>query len=190
MLLNLLELINRKMDALYFHLIRNQFTRLGKDVYIGRLSQLVGPECISIANGVSIGRGTYLCAWTHYGKQTFSPQIEFEENVIIGPYAHITAINGIEIGANTLLGKWITITDNSHGTFHDNEPPLLRPLCSKGKVKIGKNVWIGDKVTILPNVTIGDGAIIGANAVVAKDIPPHTVAVGNPVKIVKTLYNE
>lgn len=84
----------------------------------------------------------------------------------------------------------VTITDNSHGYITKNEthtPPLKRPLYSKGPVIIGKNVWVGDKATILPNVNIGDGAIIGANAVVTKDVPPYSVAVGNPAKIVKLL---
>ena len=51
-------------------------------------------------------------------------------------------------------------------------------------VVIGENVWIGDKATILPGVSIGDGAVIGANAVVTKDVPPYSVVVGNPAKII------
>lgn len=62
--------------------------------------------------------------------------------------------------------------------------PTQRKLYSKGPVVIGNNVWIGDKVTILPGITISDGAVIGANAVVNKDIPPYSLAVGNPIKIV------
>lgn len=46
-------------------------------------------------------------------------------------------------------------------------------------------MWIGDKATILPGVTIGDGAVIAANAVVTKDVPPHCVAGGNPARILK-----
>ena len=66
-------------------------------------------------------------------------------------------------------------------------PPLARPVHSNGPIVIGKNVWIGDKVTILPNVTIGDGAIITANAVVTKNIPAYAIAVGCPAKIVKMI---
>ena len=49
---------------------------------------------------------------------------------------------------------------------------------------IGKNVWIGDKATILPGVVVGDGAIIGANAVVTKNVPANSVVVGNPARVV------
>ena len=68
------------------------------------------------------------------------------------------------------------------------QDPLKRPIVSKGPVRIGDNVWIGDKATILPNVSIGNGAIIAANAVVTKDVPPYSVAAGNPAKIIKTFY--
>ena len=46
-------------------------------------------------------------------------------------------------------------------------------------------MWIGDKATILPNVTIGTGAVIAANAVVTKDVPPYSVVGGNPARILK-----
>lgn len=70
-----------------------------------------------------------------------------------------------------------------------NNEPISRKLYSKGAVTIGKNVWIGDKATILPNVTVGEGAVIAANAVVTKSVPPYCVVAGNPAKIVR-LYND
>lgn len=170
---------------------KSLFSTLGEGVYIGHPFHVVGAKYIRIGNGVSIGEGTYLCAWNTYQGQTFTPELILEDNVIIGPHAHITACDCICIGRGTLLGKWVTITDNSHGTLADDaeldDSPLVRPLFSKGGVVIGKNVWIGDKATILPSVTIGNGAIIGANAVVTKDVPPYTVVGGNPAKIIKTL---
>ena len=52
---------------------------------------------------------------------------------------------------------------------------------------IGKNVWVGEKVTVLPGVHIGEGSIIGANSVVTHDIPPYSIAVGIPAKVIKTV---
>lgn len=57
-------------------------------------------------------------------------------------------------------------------------------------IRIGNNVWIGGNVVILPGVSIGDGAVIGAGSVVTKDIPAHTVAVGNPCRVMKKMKNE
>ena len=55
---------------------------------------------------------------------------------------------------------------------------------------VGNDVWIGQNVTILPGVHIGDGAIIGANSVVAKDVPPYSVVVGNPAEVKKYRFDE
>jgi len=52
-------------------------------------------------------------------------------------------------------------------------------------VKIGDDVWIGTRVVILPGVTVGHGAIIGASAVVTKDVPPYAIVAGVPAKVVK-----
>ena len=57
-------------------------------------------------------------------------------------------------------------------------------------ITIGNDVWIGGHSTVLPGVTIGDGAIIGAGAVVSKDIPPYAIAVGCPIRIIKYRFDE
>lgn len=88
------------------------------------------------------------------------------------------------------MASFVYISDHSHGEITRAEldlPPLGRLLYSKGPIIIGNNVWIGEKVCILPNVRIGDGAVIGANSVVTKDIPPHSVAAGSPAKVIKQL---
>lgn len=67
------------------------------------------------------------------------------------------------------------ISDNSHGDPKDmalrNIAPNARPIYSKGAIVIGDNVWIGEKAAIWPESRSGEGAIIGANAVVTKNIP-------------------
>ena len=61
---------------------------------------------------------------------------------------------------------------------------------NRGDTVVGNDVWIGQNVTILPGVHIGDGAIIGANSVVAKDVPPYSVVVGNPAEVKKYRFDE
>lgn len=60
----------------------------------------------------------------------------------------------------------------------------------KGDTVIGNDVWIGQNVTFLPGVHVGDGCIIGANSVVAKDIPPYSVVVGNPARVVRRRFDD
>lgn len=167
-------------------------------VRFGEIAQFLGGQYIKIGDGSGFGDGVYLTAWDKYQciekgfeiEQLFSPRLSIGQNCHFGAHNHITCINEITIGENLLTGKWVTITDNSHGKIEFNIlqiDPVKRPLFSKGPVRIGDNVWIGDKATILPGVTIGDGVVIAANAVVTKDVPSYCVAAGNPAKIVKNL---
>ena len=60
----------------------------------------------------------------------------------------------------------------------------------KGDTVIGNDVWIGQNVTVLPGVHVGDGAIIGLNSTVTHDIPPYTVAAGNPAGVIRGRFDE
>ena len=183
----MIKRIERFLNIIYSKYLQI-IMQCGKNVYFEKLGLLVGIKYIRIGNGSSIQKGTYLTAWDAYGNQKFKPHIDIGNSCHIGAYNHITCINKIKIGDGFVSGKWVTITDNNHGsTFLEmmKIPVSNRPLISKGPIFIGKNVWIGDKVTILPGTTIGDGAIVAANSVVSKDIPAYSVAAGNPAKILK-----
>ena len=115
------------------------------------------------------------------------PFLTIGSNCSFGAYNHITCANRVTIGDSLLTGKWVTITDNSHGETDKTTlemRPQERPVTSKGPVVIGNNVWIGDKATILPGVTIGDGAVIAANAVVTENVPEYSVVAGIPAKVI------
>ncbi|WP_255402065.1 DapH/DapD/GlmU-related protein [Prevotella sp. tc2-28] len=89
-----------------------------------------------------------------------------------------------------LTGRFVYIGDNAHGGLSLEEaetPPARRHLTSKGEIKIGRNVWIGDKVSIFGGVTIGDNVIIGAGSIVTHDIPSNSMAAGMPARIIKQL---
>lgn len=150
---------------------------------------IIGGKNISIDNNSYIDRGVILSTWESNTANIYNPKITIGKNVSIGEYSHLTAINEIFIGDGVLTGRWVTITDNSHGNLMDdiNERPSERKHFSKGPVRICDNVWIGDKATTLPNVCIGEGAVIGANSVVTKDVPPYCIVGGNPAKIIRDL---
>lgn len=184
----LIQRLSRYGIHFYTLFKRGEFARAGKDCWFRRFSLLHNPRKIYIGDGVRIGKNGVLTVWNETEERIF---IEIGNGVDIGDYVHITSTNYIKIGAGSLFGRYVTITDNAHGhsdRLSMDKMPLEREVVSKGPVVIGQNVWIGDKATILPGVTIGDGAIIGANAVVSKDIPPYSVAYGIPAtyKIVQT----
>lgn len=68
--------------------------------------------------------------------------------------------------------------------------PVKDELPLKGDTVVGNDVWIGQNVTVMPGVRIGDGAIIGANSVVAKEIPPYCIAVGNPCRVIRKRFDD
>ena len=98
-----------------------------------------GGKYIELKDGVCFSAGSILTAWDYYRGEVFTPAIIVGRDTIIGEDCHITAINRIQIGANVLLGKKVTITDNSHGCTDAASlliPPRLRPLVSKEAVYI------------------------------------------------------
>ena len=90
----------------------------------------------------------------------------------------------VTIGDNAFIGPNVSIYTACHST-----DPAERNSRREWAlpVTIGNDCWIGGSVTILPGVTIGDGCTIGAGSVVTRDIPAHSVAVGNPARVVKKL---
>ena len=83
---------------------------------------------------------------------------------------------------------WITTYPFS--IFWESAKRITGHPYSKGDVVIGNDVWIGTGAIILSGVSIGDGAVIGARSVVAKNVPPYAIVVGNPSRIVKMRFND
>lgn len=117
--------------------------------------------------------------------------IYFGDNIQINDYVHIAAGENVSIGNNVLIASKVFISDLNHGQYdlkHSDSPlstPNSRKLSTK-PVIVEDNVWIGESACILAGVNIGKGSIIGALSVVTKDIPPYSIAVGSPAKVIKT----
>lgn len=185
--------LKNKRDMFYTLWIRNFLGEVGENSsfhYPLRL-QGGGSRRIRIGKRTSIQAYGVLGAWERYGKdEHYEPEIIIGNDCSIGEFCHITAINKITIGDGLLTGRFVYIGDNAHGVLSFEEadtPPARRHLTSKGEIQIGRNVWIGDKVTILSGVTIGDNVIIGAGSIVTHDIPSNSMAAGAPAKVVKEI---
>lgn len=112
------------------------------------------------------------------------------DKLIIGKFCAIA--RGVEFvmnGANHMLDCLSTYPFEIIDEFKGLSRPF-EDRGNRGDTVIGNDVWIGQKATIMPGVHIGDGAIIGANAVVAKDVPPYAIAVGNPAIVKKFRFDE
>lgn len=151
---------------------------------------LIGMKYFKVGKGTNFAPDAELTAWDKYKEFIYTPCVTIGKNCNFGRACHITAIGEITIGDNVLTGQYIIISDNAHGESSYDEisiPPVDRKLTTKGPVRIGNNVWIGDRVAILSGVTIGDGAIIGSNAVVTHDVPAGAVVGGVPAKLLKLM---
>lgn len=179
---SVLNKISRYLRTGFF---ARQMLHLGDKSSFEKNVRIVHPENIWMGDCVHVGNSCVLYTKKCSRISKESPLICIGNHVDIGDWCHITAVSGITICENVLIGKSVTITDNSHGLISESDiPPLKRQIASKGIVVIERNVWIGDKCTILPGVTIGEGSIIGANSVVTKSVPPHSVVVGIAAHIV------
>lgn len=192
-----IELFTNIWRYFYSCWIAKEIAFVGKHSHIGQLRLFRGGRFISIGSNTSIGRQSVITAWDEYAGERFTPSIRIGDNCSIGEFCHITACHSITIGNGVLTGRFVYISDNSHGDYSKAsleeqliQRPILRPLGVKGSVNIGDNVWIGDRVTILSGVTIGEGSIVAANAVLTHDVPAYTIVGGVPAKVIKNLKNK
>jgi virginiamycin A acetyltransferase len=125
----------------------------------------------------------------------------FDGDVFVGDHSNI---NGPSyLSGRVKIGKWCAIAyglkarSSNHATNYVNMQAKLNVRhgfiavhgLEKGPIRIGNACWIGDDVTLLSGVNIGDGAVVGACSVVTKDVPPFSIAVGNPARVIRTRFS-
>ena len=175
-------------DRLYTERMKKVFASVGDNAYIMSNIYVRGGQKIIIGNNFYCYWGVRIETYSCHNGMKFNPQIIIGNNVSINPDCHIGAINRIEIHDGVLMASRVFITDHFHGKINREEllvSPQKRILFAKGTVIIKKNAWLGEGVAVMPGVTIGENSVIGANAVVTKDIPDNSIAVGIPAKVIK-----
>ncbi len=146
-----------------------------------------GVRAIDFGQGFTSGVGLRIDAFG-----TGPQQVSFGHHVQVGDYVHIGAVESVVVGSNVLMASKVYISDHDHGTYSGDGFPVSLPtelqsekLLLVAPVRIGNNVWLGEGVSVLKGVTIGDNSIIGAASVVNHSIPPNSIAVGIPAKVIK-----
>jgi len=170
--------------------------KLYTTIYIskGRLVRL--PIDIRGKKGIDFGSnittGKYCRIETISKTEKKRKLLSFGANVIMNDAVHIAASESVIIGNNVLIASKVFISDHNHGSYgKDGSSPLIPPNDREviaSPVVIEDDVWIGEFVSVLPGVTIGKGSVIGTMSVVNRDIPPYSIAVGSPARVIKT-YN-
>lgn len=180
---------------------RNIFKSIGNEVFIQHGVELIGSSCIEIGNGVNIFKGVRLDAKGHkHNRIDIQNWVTIERNVDIGsmdntsiyigentyiaPGVCIAGQGDIHIGKNCMIAANSGIYANNH-VFTDLSLPVKQQGTTREGIIIEDDCWLGHGVTVLDGVKIGKGSIIGAGAVVSKNIPPYSIAVGVPAKVIK-----
>ncbi len=157
--------------------------QIGKDVSINAF----GNEGLTIGDYSWIGAMSFL-------KVSFSIHqpgefIRIGNHVGIGEYAHLGGAGGLEIDDDCIIGPYFSCHPENHQFINHQELIRLQGVTRSG-IKIGKNCWIGAKVTILDGVVIGNNCVIAAGAVVTKNMPSNSVIGGVPANVIKILSAE
>jgi len=110
--------------------------------------------------------------------------LEVGNDVCIHAFTYIFAVGGVKIGNGAMISSNCSITSITHpieSAKRFAEEEITKPVI------IGKNTWLGMGVVLLPGITIGDDSIVGAGSVVTKDVPPKSIVVGNPAKVLRKI---
>jgi acetyltransferase-like isoleucine patch superfamily enzyme len=177
------------IGRIYTKLLSRKFYHFGQNSIIKPVLNSANEKFISIGDNVNIGAFCRITVSTEFGGykcQSVNPvRIKIGDHVDVGNNSFISANNFIEIGNNVIMSSYVFITDHEHGFQDVTKSIHEQPLSEGGRVKIGDNVFLGEKCSILKNVSIGEHSVIGSNSVVTKDVPAYSVAVGNPAHVIK-----
>jgi acetyltransferase-like isoleucine patch superfamily enzyme len=109
--------------------------------------------------------------------------IRVGRNVFVNQNCRFNDIGGIDIGDDVMLGPNVSLLTSGHPV----EPAERRVGITSAPISIGRNVWIGTSALIMQGVTVGADAIVGAGAVVTRDVPPRTLVAGVPATAIKRI---
>lgn len=160
------------------HIVTEGFVFLGKGV---ELYARKGYGRMVIGRWVHIGSGNALRC--HEGN------LRIGEKCVFGKDNTVNAYLDIEFGAATIVADWVYVCDFDH-VFSDIHVPIKDQGIVKSPVRIGPDVWVGTKVTVLRGTEVGQGCVLAAHAVVTADLPPYSVAVGAPARVVRNRVDD
>ena len=166
---------------------RTCFYRYKYHLKIGKASVVEGECEFTKAGKIFVGTNTFIRRWSCF--REYGGYIRIGDNCTINSFCHLSGNGGIDVGNNVLIATQCVIISANH-LFEDSHQLIRSQGETKGKIIIGNDVWLGAGVKVLAGVVIGEGSVVGAGAVVSNNIPPYSVAVGAPARVIRKRGNE
>lgn len=180
------SLLKKVLIGIYFgNPIFRKGIKFGRGSYVREHSQIGGGKHIEFGDNVRVSQYCRLMCFENISGEQLSPSFSVGDNTWIGRNCTISCTNRVDIGRDCLITGYAFLCDSEHGMDPEcNKRYETQPMIKK-IVKIGNNVFIGDKAMILPGTTIGDNCIVGAGSVVKGDFESNSLIAGNPARIIK-----
>jgi acetyltransferase-like isoleucine patch superfamily enzyme len=149
------------------------------------ISTLFKKLCKTLAKhapGNSLRIALFRACGFHIGEQVY-----IGEDMIVAEILEDTS-EKLVLGNRVAVAPRVTFVTSSDPNESRLAPGLIKPI--RGRIVVEDDAWIGAGAIVLPNVTIGEGAVVGAGAVVTRDVPPFTVVVGVPAKVIRSVRKD
>lgn len=185
-------MINLLLEIRYvlrWFLLYHRFGSFHHTSYMAKPLRLVKPKFITVGRHVTILPLARMECVRRWNDAPLKGEIIIGDGTSIEQSCHIIAADRLEIGKDVTISAFVYIADCRHSIDDMTGDVIAKPLDIK-KTKIGDGAFIGIGARIMPGVTIGEHAIVGANAVVTKDVPPYHMAGGIPARTLKTYDTE
>lgn len=158
-------------------IIRTTWYRCFYGVKVGKKTLFSGPAEIISQGNTTVGDNCVICPWVVF--REWGGYITIGDNCTINSFSHLSGNGGIEIGNNVRIATQCVIISANHN-FDRIDVPITQQGETRGKIIIEDDCWLGAGVKVLSGVTIGAGAVV------TKNIPPYSIAVGVPAKVIKS----
>lgn len=172
---------------------------IGKSVTIQTGVELINAHRIELRDGVSLDRGVRIRCNSSKNQVVLHNKValgqgvelycydracfEIGEGTSLGSYSRISGLGNVKIGRNCLIAPYVGIFPSNHNYAALDRPIKFQGFTFKG-IEIGDDCWLGSGVKVLDGISIGHSCVVGAGAVVTKSLPPYSIAIGVPAKVI------